>query len=146
MYFFNNLLTKQGQNRRESKRKYSGEKMLKNELSYKDLYRTCSLKSLAFQTTKDVENTTEVIGQEKAIEAILFALNMPDDGYNVFCLGSEGNGKKSLAVQLLKKEALKRSVPDDWCYVNNFDFPHKPKAIRLPAGKGKGFAKDIENS
>ncbi len=118
--------------------------MQKNELSYKDLYTSCSLKSLAFKTTKEVENNSEVIGQEKAIDAILFAMNMPDDGYNVFCLGAEGNGKKSLALQLLKKEALNRKAPDDWCYVNNFDFSHKPRAIRLPAGKGKSFAKDIE--
>ena len=96
--------------------------MIKNEVSYKDLYTSCSLKSLAFKTTKQVENNSEVIGQEKAIDAILFAMNMPDDGYNVFCLGSEGNGKKSLALQLLKKEALTRKAPDDWCYVNNFDF------------------------
>ena len=118
--------------------------MQKNELSFKELYTPCSLKSLSFKTTKDVENNSEVIGQEKAIDAILFAMNMPDDGYNVFCLGAEGNGKKSLALQLLKKEALLRKAPDDWCYVNNFDFAHKPKAIRLPAGKGKIFAKDIE--
>ena len=118
--------------------------MLKNELSYKDLYRVCSLKSLAIKTTKDVENTSEVIGQEKAIDAIMFALNMPDDGYNVFCLGAEGNGKRSLALQLTKKEALSRKAPDDWCYVNNFDFPHKPKAVRLPTGRGRPFAKDIE--
>ena len=119
--------------------------MQKNELSFKELYTPCSLKSLSFNTTKEVENNSEVIGQEKAIEAILFAMNMPDDGYNVFCLGAEGNGKKSLALQLLKKEALSKKAPDDWCYVNNFDFAHKPKAIRLPAGKGKIFAKDIEN-
>ena len=118
--------------------------MIKNEVSYKDLYTSCSLKSLAFKTTKEVENNSEVIGQEKAIDAILFAMNMPDDGYNVFCLGSEGNGKKSLALQLLKKEALNRKAPDDWCYVNNFDFSHKPRAIRLPAGRGKIFTKDIE--
>ncbi len=118
--------------------------MIKYELSYKDLYTPCSLKSLAFTTTKEVENNSEVIGQEKAIEAILFAMNMPDDGYNVFCLGAEGNGKKSLALQLLKKEAERKKAPDDWCYVNNFEFAHKPKAVRLPTGKGKTFAKDIE--
>ena len=43
--------------------------MLKNELSYKDLYIPCSLKSLSFRTTKEVENNSEVIGQEKAIDA-----------------------------------------------------------------------------
>lgn len=121
-----------------------GKTMIKNELSYKDLYTPCSLKSLAFTTTKEVENNSEVIGQEKAIDAILFAMNMPDDGYNVFCLGAEGNGKKSLALQLLKKEAERKKAPDDWCYVNNFEFAHKPKAVRLPTGKGKTFAKDIE--
>ena len=50
--------------------------MLKNELSYKDLYTPCSLKTLSFKTTKEVENNSEVIGQEKAIDAILFAMNM----------------------------------------------------------------------
>ena len=74
--------------------------MQKNELSFKELYTPCSLKSLSFKTTKDVENNSEVIGQEKAIDAILFAMNMPDDGYNVFCLGAEGNGKKSLIFLL----------------------------------------------
>lgn len=117
--------------------------MTKNELSFKDLYHPCSLKSLQFSSTKELENNADVIGQEKAIEAIQFGMNMPDDGYNVFCLGIEGIGKKSLALQLLQKEALTKKVPDDWCYVNNFDFPHKPKAVQLPAGKGRLFQKDI---
>lgn len=118
--------------------------MTKRELTAKELYHPCSLKSLNFKTTKELENNPDVIGQEKAIKAIEFAMNMPDDGYNVFCLGIEGIGKKSLALQLLQKEALTRKSPDDWCYVNNFDFPHKPNAVRLPTGKGRTFVKDIE--
>ncbi len=118
--------------------------MTKHELSVKELYHPCSLKSLNFTSTKELENNSDVIGQEKAIKAIEFAMNMPDDGYNVFCLGIEGIGKKSLALQLLQKEALTRKSPDDWCYVNNFDFPHKPNAVRLPTGKGRIFVKDIE--
>ena len=118
--------------------------MTKHELTVKELYHPCSLKSLNFKSTKELENNPDVIGQEKAIKAIEFAMNMPDDGYNVFCLGIEGIGKKSLALQLLQKEALTRKSPDDWCYVNNFDFPHKPNAVRLPTGKGRTFVKDIE--
>ena len=118
--------------------------MTKHELTVKELYHPCSLKSLNFKSTKELENNPDVIGQEKAIKAIEFAMNMPDDGYNVFCLGIEGIGKKSLALQLLQKEALTRKSPDDWCYVNNFDFPHKPNAVRLPTGKGRAFVKDIE--
>ena len=117
--------------------------MTKHELTVNQLYHTCSF-SKNFQTTKDLSGNADVIGQEKAIEAIKFAMNMPGDGYNVFCLGAEGIGKKSLALQLLSKEAARKKTPDDWCYVNNFEFPHKPKALRLPAGKGKTFQKEIE--
>ncbi len=117
--------------------------MSKYELTAEDLYLSCSL-SKKFETTKDLSGNPDVIGQEKAIEAIKFAMNMPGDGYNVFCLGAEGIGKKSLALQLLTKEATRKKTPDDWCYVNNFEFPHKPKAIHLPAGKGKLFQKEIE--
>ena len=114
------------------------------ELSFREVYAPCCLKTLENIENIKIDENTDVIGQEKAAEAITFGINMKNEGYNIFCVGVEGNGKKSLAVQLLQKEALKRSVPDDWCYVNNFDFSHKPKAIRLPAGKGKTFAKDIE--
>ncbi len=117
--------------------------MTKYELTADKLYHTCSI-CKNFQTTKDLSGNADVIGQEKAIEAIKFAINMPGDGYNVFCLGAEGIGKKSLALQLLTKEATHKKTPDDWCYVNNFEFSHKPKALRLPAGKGRIFQKDME--
>lgn len=114
------------------------------KLSYKELYRHCSLKSLSMHSTKELDNYADVIGQDKAIEAISFAMNMKEDGYNVFCLGREGIGKKSLALQLLGKFAAEKKAPDDWCYVNNFDFSHKPRAVRLPTGKARTFAKDVQ--
>jgi lon-related putative ATP-dependent protease len=36
-----------------------------------------------------------------------------------------------------------RRAPDDWCYVRNFQDPRAPKALRLPPGKGAGFAGDV---
>lgn len=35
-------------------------------------------------------------------------------------------------------------VPDDWLYVNNFEDSDKPRALRLPAGIGCQFQKDME--
>jgi predicted ATP-dependent protease len=32
---------------------------------------------------------------------------------------------------------------DDWVYLNNFRRPHKPRPIRLPAGKGRLFRDDL---
>jgi len=35
-------------------------------------------------------------------------------------------------------------VPDDWCYVYNFEDATRPRAINLPAGMGREFKKDME--
>lgn len=36
-------------------------------------------------------------------------------------------------------------VPSDWCYVNNFDKPRHPKALRLPAGKACSLSSNMEH-
>jgi lon-related putative ATP-dependent protease len=59
--------------------------------------------------------------------------------------GLTGTGKTSYAISLIKKITKKTKVPDDWCYVYNFDKPNQPMVINLPAGKGKIFKKDMEN-
>ncbi|MDA8165775.1 MAG: ATP-binding protein, partial [Desulfobacteraceae bacterium] len=35
--------------------------------------------------------------------------------------------------------------PDDWLYVNNFEDEDKPRALRLPAGKGREFRDDMDH-
>lgn len=39
--------------------------------------------------------------------------------------------------------AAKEKTPDDMCYVYNFDNPIVPKALFLPAGKGKELKADM---
>jgi len=51
-------------------------------------------------------------------------------------LGPAGAGKQTLVRQLLAREIAAVPPPPDWCYVHNFDAPHKPRALRLPAGRG----------
>ena len=41
-------------------------------------------------------------------------------------------------------EAASLPAPDDWVYVHNFAKPYQPNAIRMPAGKGQEFRKDME--
>jgi hypothetical protein len=40
--------------------------------------------------------------------------------------------------------AKSRAVPNDWCYVYNFENPDKPYVISLPAGKGLEFQRKME--
>ena len=77
--------------------------------------------------------------QERAVDAIRFGIQMDRDGYNVFVLGPLGSHRHHLAERLANESASKKGAPDDWCYINNFADPERPRALRLPAGKGAEF-------
>ena len=66
-----------------------------------------------------------------------FAMQMPGQGYNLLVMGPEGSGKYTAIRQYLDQQAACRPVPDDWCYVHNFEDARRPRAIRLPAGRGR---------
>jgi len=98
-----------------------------------------------FKTTADLEPLDEIVGQDRAVEALRFAVGMAGGGYNLFALGPEGIGKHSLVKDVLQKRAAEEPVPGDWCYVNNFNEPHLPKALSLPPGKGRPLCQDMEH-
>ncbi len=106
------------------------------------LYSVCDPKSLAFETTEELEEL-EVIGQDRALAAVQFGIGMPGRGYNLYVLGPPGTDKHAVVRQLLRKEAANSPRPSDWCYVNNFSDSQKPSALRLPAGKGVQLKQDI---
>lgn len=104
------------------------------------LYRRCTPEELPFQLSSELADAPAMIGQDRAAEAVAFALRMRRKGYNVFALGPAGSGRHSLVDDLLKRQAASESTPSDWCYVNNFADPQKPHCLDLPAGQGAGFA------
>ena len=113
-------------------------------LKASELYQRCDPQQFAFETTADLEDLTEVVGQPRAVEAMQFGMGIERDGYNIFALGPSGTGKRSLVRQFFEQKAKTEPVPSDWCYVNNFEESHKPCTIRLPAGKGAEFRQDME--
>ena len=108
------------------------------------LRQSCDPQQFDFNTTDDLESTPEVIGQERATEAIRLALRMPHKGYNIFALGSEGSGRHFLLQLELEKIAKTQEVPQDLCYVNNFIDSNKPNAMLLPTGTALSFKKDMQ--
>jgi len=113
-------------------------------LSADELYTACPVDDLDFDTTADIEPLDSVIGQARAVEAIRFAIGMAHDGYNLFAFGPEGTGKASTVRRFLEREAANQAAPDDWCYVNNFEDPQKPHALKLPAGRACPLRDDME--
>jgi len=99
---------------------------------------------LDFDTTDDLPAETQVVGQDRAIEALDFGMNIDAEGYNVFALGPAGTGRRELVQHLLDEEAAAEETPPDLCYVNNFDDEREPRALTLPAGRGCAFKEDAD--
>lgn len=96
------------------------------------------------KTTKSAKAFDPSFGQTRAVEAILTALDIKANGYNIFAVGENGLGKRTIIKHLLKQRALHEPTPPDLIYVHNFDNPRCPLALSLPAGMGKIFAEDMQ--
>ncbi len=106
------------------------------ELSAEQLRRLCSPDEMTFQSTAELALLDDIIGQERATRAIEFGLDIPYYGYNIFALGPSGAGKTTTITQYLERKAATLPIPNDWAYVNDFERPDEPKALRLPPGGG----------
>jgi lon-related putative ATP-dependent protease len=104
------------------------------------LYRRCDPAELPFALCSELEEAPGLIGQERAVEALNFAVRIRAKGYNVYALGASGTGRHSMVEDLLRHRAEQEPTPPDWCYVNDFDDPQRPRNLRLPAGSAAGFA------
>ncbi|UCB46756.1 MAG: AAA family ATPase [Spirochaetota bacterium] len=116
-----------------------------NELTPEQLRYICDESIFDFESTADIPELSEIIGQERAVEAIEFGMEIDSDGFNIFAIGPSGAGKTSTIQRFVQRKAKEKPVPEDWCYVYNFDEEHKPKALRLLPGKGREFRQDMEN-
>ncbi|MBW2067197.1 MAG: AAA family ATPase, partial [Deltaproteobacteria bacterium] len=102
--------------------------------------------TLPFKTTEDLKPLREIIGQERGVEAFRFAMGIDKPGYNVFVTGTPGSGRLATVRRMLEEIASKKgSTPDDLCYVNNFKNPEAPILLRLKAGLGRQFKRDIRD-
>ena len=116
----------------------------KNELSYKDLKMTCNENMFHFETTKELEPINDGIGQERGIKALEFGIDINVKGYNIYLEGPSGVGKTMYTKNYLESIAPKKKVPNDWCYIYNFQNPNEPIAVSLPAGQGKEFKDNMD--
>ena len=116
----------------------------KKELSYKDLKMVCNRDMFHFETTQDLESVNDGIGQERGIKALQFGLQVDVKGYNIYIEGPSGVGKTMYTKNYLDSIAPKKKVPNDWCYIYNFQNPNEPIAVSLPAGQGKEFKESMD--
>ncbi|HIM36667.1 MAG TPA: hypothetical protein EYM38_01385, partial [Dehalococcoidia bacterium] len=106
---------------------------------------TCKTEDFNFQCTDELTPLDRFIGQDRALDAIRFGLELDKPGYNLFVTGLTGTGKTSAIKAHLEsiiedmERQEKSKPPCDWCYAHNFDDPDRPLALSLPAGEGKSL-------
>ena len=116
-----------------------------NELSYKDLKDVCNPNVFKFEKINEISDTTNLVyGQDRGIKALEFGVNVDLKGYNMYLEGPAGVGKTMYTKKFLQDRAKKEKVPNDWCYIYNFNDPNEPVAVSLPAGQGKIFQETME--
>lgn len=108
-----------------------------------DLRTCCDLSAVTFETTDDLTGGEEVLGQDRAFEAIKFGIGIDNRGYNIFVLGPTGAGRHRYVRRLLDQHAADQRKPSDWCYIHNFDEPRRPRALELPCGMGRALRADM---
>jgi lon-related putative ATP-dependent protease len=115
------------------------------KLSPEKLRLKCDASFMRCETTEELLPLREIVGQERAVRALKFGLGIRDHGFNIYVAGWPGTGRTTAVKNFVDETAQGQPVPPDWCYVNNFSNQYEPKAIQLPAGKGKNFQSDMKN-
>ncbi|HJG97154.1 MAG TPA: AAA family ATPase [Romboutsia timonensis] len=117
----------------------------KYKVSIEDLKCKDVLENLDFKTTKEITPVKDIIGQNRAVQAIEFGLKMKQKGYNIYVAGASGVGRTRYTYNLIKKNLKSNSNLKDWVYVNNFKNANEPVSLSFKPGEGKVFKKDIED-
>jgi lon-related putative ATP-dependent protease len=115
-----------------------------NPINYTLFRNKLQASQLDFDTTAELQSLTEFVGQERALEAVIFGIGIKSHGYNIYAMGPTGIGKRSIIRSVLESQASQQKTPNDWCYTHNFESPEKPIALELPPGFGIQLQQDMK--
>ncbi|MDD2581381.1 MAG: AAA family ATPase, partial [Desulfuromonadaceae bacterium] len=104
----------------------------------------CDPDLLGFETTAELPDFNDAIGQKRALRSIEFGLGIEGSGFNLYISGETGTGRTSTIASILCKRAKGEAQPHDWVYVNNFKDADSAISLDLPAGMGSELAADMK--
>ena len=104
-----------------------------------DLRWRCDAHQLRFETTEEVEPLDRFVGQDDAIDALRFGLELFAPGQNVYVRGLTGTGRKSLVRRILETTQPACPLASDYAYVASFEHPGEAALVELPRSRGAAF-------
>ncbi len=97
------------------------------------------------ESTKKVPAADQqIVGQDGALKAIKFGLQMPGRHYNLFVAGPEGSGRETALRHVLADVARNMPTPGDLVAATNFAEKDKPVVLELAPGAGAAFVKGVK--
>ncbi len=114
------------------------------ELGPDELYWRCDTSDWKFATTDDIKLAQTIVGQQRAVNALMLGLEINSVGYNVFVSGPVGTGRTTTVRQLLESTRTRPVELDDKLYVANFRDPDSPCLLRLRPGAGRRFKQTMD--
>ncbi|MCK6263730.1 AAA family ATPase [Vibrio sp. ZSDE26] len=113
-------------------------------LNSEQLYNAAQLEQLPCKSTKELAPIDEIVGQKRAQKAVEFAMSIKEKGYNIYAIGQNGLGKRTMILRYLNRHQHDANAMFDWCYVANFEDIRTPKVLKLPSGVAAKLKTDIE--
>ena len=102
---------------------------------------------IPWETSKDIplpRNGRQNPFQPRAMQALGLALQIKNQGYNVYLSGEADLGRSHMLLSYLGPQAKKAQTPEDLVYVHNFADPDRPCLFALPTGMGKKLKQNLK--
>ncbi len=83
------------------------------------------------------------LGDARGRHALALALEMKGLGYHAFACGLEGPDRLDRVADVVRGLVRREHASPDCVYVHNFGDPDRPRALRLPAGRGRALRAEL---
>src|ERR1700688_4052926 len=80
----------------------------------------CDPDAFDFETTEELPDLEDAIGQERALRSIEFGLDMQGTGFNLYISGETGTGRASTIRSILRQRTVDEPHRCDWLCLHNF--------------------------
>ena len=95
---------------------------------------------------KDGCSSHDIIGQDRAVQALNVGINIKKEGYNIFVIGEAGTGRSSAIASILSDYQPKDEELQDIAYAFNFKNQLEPTLLYFPKGKAEEFEKELQKA
>jgi predicted ATP-dependent protease len=97
----------------------------------------CDPATLPFTTTAEVAPIPGIVGQDQAIDALRFGLEIHAQGQNVYVRGLQGTGRLTMVRRLLEEIRPQFPPAPDHVLVHDFEHPDRPRLLTVARGRGE---------